>query len=43
MTRENALKAAALKGSIQTISKLIEALEQQQENMQRQLEGILTE
>lgn len=41
MTRENALKAAALKGSLQTISKLIEALEQQKQAISRQLDTLI--
>jgi len=41
MTRETALKAAAMKGSIQTIGKLIEALEQQRQAIQAQLDAVL--
>lgn len=40
MTRETALKAAAMKGSIETISRLIEALEQQRQAIQIQLDAV---
>ena len=37
----NALKAAALEGSVQTLNNLISALEQQQEEMQQQIDELL--
>lgn len=41
MNRNNALKAAAMKGAIQTIENLITALEQQRKSMQQQLDNLL--
>ena len=41
MNRSDTLKAAALQGSIQTISKLIVALQQQLASMQQQLNELL--
>lgn len=41
IVNRNVLKAAELKGSVQTINKLISALEQQHENMQQQLDELL--
>ncbi len=41
MNRNTALKAAAMKGAIQTIENLITALEQQRKSMQQQLDNLL--
>lgn len=41
MNRNDALKAAAMKGAIQTIENLITALEQQRRSIQQQLDHLL--
>jgi len=43
MNRSEALKAAAMKGAIQTIENLITALEQQRRSIQQQLDSLLDE
>lgn len=42
MVNGNILKAAALKGAVQTLNNLISVLEQQQDKMQQQIDGLLS-